>query len=369
MAATAMHLWKDSLVLHGGGREKLPQRWVYNESVYLRGLEEVWKTTGDNIYYDFIKRRMDKFITEDGNIRTYNYCEYNIDNIPMGRLVLTLYKKTGEEKYARAARLLRKQLSEHPRTKAGGFWHKSYYPWQMWLDGIYMGQPFYAEFAQVFKEETKTFDDVVNHFVVMEKQTRDEKTGLLYHAWDESKGIKWANNITGCSPHFWSRAIGWYAMSLAEVPSFLPEGHPGKQTMIAIFTRLAAALEKSQDASGCWWQVTDSANAKGNYLEASGSCMFVYALAKGVRLGYLSPDYLKTARKGYEGILKHFIQKDANGQLNLTNICRGAGLGGNPYRDGSYQYYLSEPVVSNDPQGIGAFIMAANEMEMLDKKK
>jgi len=256
-----------------------------------------------------------------------------------------------------------------PRTLEGGLWHKAIYPWQMWLDGLYMGQPFNAEYASTFKKDPKTFDDIINQFVWMEKNTRDEKTGLLYHAWDESKGMKWSNDVTGRSPHFWSRAMGWYAMALVEVPDFLPKDHAGHQTLKDIFVRLAEGIRKFQDpASAVWWQVTDSINSKGNYLESSSSGMFVYALAKGVRLGYLPASYLEIAKKGFDGMVKQFIETDTNGQVSLKNTCRGAGLGNNPYRSGSFQYYLSEPIVTNDAHGVGAFLMAANEMEKLGAK-
>jgi unsaturated rhamnogalacturonyl hydrolase len=361
MAATAMRIWKDSLVV--GSSKDGRARWVYQESVVLRGMEEIYKTTGDKKYYDYIKRHVDYYVQPDGSIRTYKVDEYSIDNIPMGRIALYLYKTTGEEKYRKAVQAVNKQLEGMPRTKEGGLWHKAIYPWQMWLDGLYMGQPFNAEYTKLFKKDPSNYDDIVNQFVWMEAHTRDEKTGLLYHAWDETKGMKWANDVTGRSPHFWSRAMGWYAMALADVPEFMPETHPGRQKLKDIFVRLADGIKKYQDpATGVWWQITDSINAKGNYLESSASGMFVYALAKGVRLGYLPTSYLDVAKKGFDGIKKQFIVRDANG-INLTNTCRGAGLGNNPYRDGSYRYYLSEPVVSNDAHGIGAFLLAANEME------
>jgi unsaturated rhamnogalacturonyl hydrolase len=364
MAATAMNKWKDSLVV--GSSKDGRARWNYQESVVLRGMEEIYKTTGDKKYYDYIKKHVDYYVNDDGSIRTFRQDEYSIDNIPMGRLVLYLYKTTGEQKYLKAAQLVNKQLEGMPRTLEGGLWHKAIYPWQMWLDGLYMGQPFNAEYAKEFKKDPKTYDDITNQFVWMEKHTRDDKTGLLYHAWDESKGMKWSDDVTGRSPHFWSRAIGWYAIALVEVPGFMPDGHPGRQQLKEILNRVAAGIQKFQDpATGVWWQITDSINAKGNYPESSASCMFVYALAKGVRLGYLPASYLETAKKGYEGIKKQFIETDANGQVNLKNTCRGAGLGNNPYRDGSYRYYLSEPVVTNDAHGIGSFLLMANEMEKI----
>lgn len=362
MAQTAMTKWKDSLVV--GSSKDGRARWGYQESVVLRGMEEIYNVTGDKKYWDYIRHHTDYYVQSDGSIRTLNASEYSIDNIPFGRILLSLYQTTHEEKYLKAAQLLHKSLEGAPRTLEGGLWHKAIYPWQMWLDGLYMGQPFHAEYAKQFNEDAKVYNDIVNQFVWMEAHTRDEKTGLLYHAWDESKGMKWADDVTGRSPHFWSRAIGWYAMALVEVPELLPQNHPGLQKLKEILNRLAIAIKNYQDpATGVWWQITDSSKAKGNYLESSGSCMFVYALAKGVRLGYLPASYLETAKKGWAGIVKQFIEKDAAGNLLLKNTCRGAGLGGNPYRSGSYEYYLHEPVVTNDAHGIGAFLHAAIEME------
>jgi unsaturated rhamnogalacturonyl hydrolase len=367
MAATAMKKWKDSLVV-GSSRDGRA-RWSYQEALVLRGMEEIYKSNGDKTYFDYIKKHVDYYVNNDGTIRTYKQDEYSIDNIPMGRPVLFLYNTTNEQKYLKAAQLVNKQLEGMPRTIEGGIWHKAIYPWQMWLDGLYMGQPFNAEYSKLFKKPVNTYDDITNQFVWMEKHTRDNKTGLLYHGWDESKGMKWANDVTGQSPHFWSRAIGWYAMALVDVPALMPEEHPGRQTLKEILNRLAVAIKNYQDdETGVWWQITDSIQAKGNYQESSGSCMMVYALAKGVRLGYLPESYLATAKKGYEGIQKQFLETDANGQLNLKNTCRGAGLGNNPYRDGSYRYYLSEPIVTNDAHGIGAFLLMANEVEKMGAK-
>ena len=234
----------------------------------------------------------------------------------------------------------------------------------MWLDGLYMGEPFYAEYAATFHENA-AFDDIAKQFILMENHARDPKTGLLYHGWDESRKQRWADPKTGQSPNFWGRAVGWYAMALVDTLDYFPKDHPRRDALLTILKRLAVAIEKYQEPkSGVWYQVLDKANAPGNYLEASASCMFVYALAKGVRHGYLPASYFKVAQKGYQGILAQFIATEANGQVNLQKICSVAGLGGNPYRDGSYQYYISEKVVTNDPKGVGAFLLASNEMEI-----
>jgi len=359
-AVTAMSaLWRDS-----GG---YPSRWTYDHGLVLKGIERVYIATGDKQYLDFIQRSMDHFVNDDGSIRTYKLDEYNIDNINPGRNLLFLYKTTGQKKYAQAAALLREQLKTHPRTSDGGFWHKKIYPSQMWLDGLFMGEPFYAEYAVTFKEDA-AFDDIAKQFILMERHSRDDKTGLLYHGWDESKQQRWANPTTGRSPNFWGRAMGWYAMALVETLDYFPQKHPQRGELIAILKRLASAVAKYQDArSGLWWQVLDKGDAKGNYLESSAACMFVYALAKGVRNGYLPASFMKTANDGYRGIQKEFVKYEATGRFNLAGTVSVAGLGGNPYRDGSYEYYLSEKVVTNDPKGIGSFLLAATEMELAAK--
>jgi unsaturated rhamnogalacturonyl hydrolase len=360
MAATVMSRWKNSWETQPDRTEK----WSYDQGVVLKGIEGLWLNTADGKYFRFIQESMDRFVKDDGTIRTYAVDEYNIDNINNGRILLLLYKVTGQEKYLKAASRLREQLRTHPRTSEGGFWHKKIYPYQMWLDGLYMGEPFYAEYAAML-HQAGDFDDIARQFQLMELHSRDVKTGLLYHAWDESRKQRWSNPVTGRSPHFWGRAMGWYGMALVDTLDYFPKDHAQRPELIAILKRLAVAVQKYQDPkSGLWFEVLDKANAKGNYLEASVSCMFVYALAKGVREGYLPASYLHVARKGYRGITGRFIRTDASGQMNLEGTVSVGGLGGNPYRDGSYEYYLSEKVVTNDPKGIGAFLMASNEMQI-----
>ncbi|WPV02047.1 glycoside hydrolase family 88 protein [Mucilaginibacter sp. cycad4] len=357
MAQTVMTIWKDSLTTG--------DKWTYDQGVILKGIEGVWQQTGDKKYFSYIQQCMDRYVTPDGNIRTYRQADYNIDNVLCGRNLLTLYKVLGTKKYYKAATLLREQLRKQPRVPEGGFWHKNRYPNQMWLDGLYMGEPFYAEYAAAFHEDT-AFNDIARQFILMEEKARDAKTGLLYHGWDQSKKERWANPETGRSPNFWGRAMGWYGMALVDVLDHFPAQHPKRAELLAILNRFAAAVVKYQDEnSGLWYQVLDKSDAKGNYPEASASCMFVYTMAKAVRLGYLQPTYLPAIQKGYNGIIKKFIETDANGQLNLNGTVSVSGLGGKPYRDGSYEYYLSEKVITNDAKGVGAFILASVEVERL----
>lgn len=360
MANTVMTLWKDSFALKPGR----PAGWSYDQGVFLKGFEGLWQRTGDPVYFNYIQKSMDFYVDNNGNIKGYKPTEYNIDHVNNGKLLLLLYRVTGKEKYWKAATSLRDQLRTHPRTSQGGFWHKKVYPSQMWLDGLYMGQPFYAEYSYLAQDDT-AFNDIAKQFILMERNSIDTKTGLLYHGWDESKKQQWADPQTGRSPNFWGRSMGWYAMALVDALDYFPQDHPQRRELIAILNRLSTAVLKVQDPkNGLWYDVLDKRGAKGNYAEASASSMFVYALAKGARKGYLPQSIMKQVRKGYDGILKEFI-KTENGQTNLHGTVSVSGLGGNPYRDGSYEYYLSEPVIVNDPKGIGAFLKASNEIEML----
>ncbi len=360
LSATAMNTWKDSFTLKGDKVAK----WRYDQGVILKGMEGLWRNTGDGKWFNYIQKSMDFYVDNNGNIKGYRPDEYNIDHVNNGKLLLTLYRVTGKEKYKKAADHLREQLRTHPRTSEGGFWHKKIYPYQMWLDGLYMGQPFYAEYASLFHEDT-AFNDIAKQFILMEKHARDPKTGLLYHGWDESRQQQWANKETGLSPNFWGRALGWYGMAMVDVLDYFPKDHWGRDSIISILNRFALAVSKVQDyKTGLWYDVPDKAKEPKNYFEASASSMLVYTLAKAVRMEYIPAQYRGVASKGYQGIIKRFIKKE-NGQYNLHGTVAVSGLGGKPYRDGSFEYYMSEPVIVNDPKGMGAFIKAAVEMEMM----
>ncbi len=377
MAATIMKQYQDSMVVKKYAshleQDKLPEgnrpaNWNYEIGVVLMGFERLHQLTKDQTYIDYTKHIIDHFITADGSIRTYVMDEYNSDNIPPGRQLLRLYDLYKEQKYLTAATTLRNQISIQPRNKAGGFWHKLKYPSQMWLDGLYMIEPFYAAYA-VVKNQPADFNDIINQFVIMEKYGRDAKTGLLYHGWDESKLQGWANKQTGVSPEFWSRSMGWYMMALVDVLDFIPKNHPRRKELIAILNRTSTAVVKFQDAkSGVWWQVTNKANKEKNYLESSGTAMFVFALAKGIRMHYLPATFNAALQKAYKGMIKQFVTTDANGQYHFIQAVAGAGLGGTPYRDGTYEYYVNEPRRDDDLKAIGPFIQACIEMELLKKK-
>ncbi len=360
MAESFMQRNPDSIFYAG---EPKSSRWTYEQGVMLEAMHQMYGVTGQDSYLGYIKRNLDRYIRPDGKIQTYEYETFNLDNIPSGRQLLTLYGKTGEMRYRVAADTLRKQLMNQPRTNEGGFWHKQIYPYQMWLDGLYMAEPFYAEYARIF-DEPAAFDDIANQILFVEKHTRDPKTGLLYHAWDESRQQRWANPESGQSPHFWGRAIGWYAMALVDVLDFFPGGHPKRPYIISVLRRLAEAVAKFRDpATGLWYQVIDQGGREGNYYEASASCMFIYAFAKGANKGYLDSDYFAIAEQSFKGVISHLVTQDADGLVSLHHTCQGAGLGGNPYRDGSYAYYIGERQRTNDFKGLGPFIVAALQLE------
>ena len=360
IAATIMNTWKDSFSIDGK-----PAKWTYDMGVALKGVEGVWLSTGRAEYYNYIQQQVDYYLREDGSIKTYKQEDFNLDNINNGKLLLMLYRVTLKEKYIKGAKTLRQQLQLQPRTSAGAFWHKKIYPNQQWLDGLYMEAPFYAEYAMISHDDS-AYTDIANQFILAEKYTRNSVSGLLHHAYDESKQMKWAD-ANGRSPLCWSRAMGWYSAALVDALEFFPAEHPKRKELLAILNRLSIAIQNQQDSkTGLWKDVLNykGADANKNYFEASASSQFVYAIAKAVRLGYLPASKLVIAQKGFAGLQKQFV-KEENGQTNLYGTVKVSGLGGNPYRDGSFAYYMSEPVIVNDPKGIGAFLMACNEMELI----
>ncbi|BCD98623.1 DUF4861 family protein [Marinagarivorans cellulosilyticus] len=325
---------------------------------------ELGKALDKPEYDDILHHITGSFINDAGEIQRYTFDSYNIDAVAPGRTVLSLYKLTGEEKYRKAADLLRKQLEQHPRTTEGAFWHKKKYTSQLWLDGVYMGMPFLAEYSMLF-EGGHALEEVVKEFVLTEKYLRDPKTGLYYHAWDEKKAQVWASPETGLSPHFWSRGMGWFAMALVDVLDIIPESKPElRAPLIRITQDLAKALIDAQDkATHTWWQIADMPNKPGNYRESSASAMFTYFLAKAVNKNYLSQGYKAEAIKAYNGLISEFVNVNADGTISMTNQCLVAGLGFG--RDGSYKYYMSERVFQDDPKGTVPFMITGIEIAKL----
>jgi len=337
--------------------------WDYKIGLLGLAFERLYEATSREEYFEYIKGYYSSIIDEHGQILGYNKEDYNIDLINPGKVLFFLADKTNDSRYKLALNTLRNQIKTHPRTPSGGFWHKKIYPNQMWLDGLYMGAPFYAQYNTLY-EKGDQLHDISHQFKLIYTKTHDSKTGLLYHGWDESKKMAWANPQSGKSPNFWSRSIGWYMMALVDVLDFYPEDHTNKADLIEILTYLSESVTKYQHSSGLWFQVTDQGNRTGNYLEASGSCMFTYALAKASRKGYISEDYMANAVKGFNGIIENVISFDNEGLMHINQICGSAGLGGNPYRDGSFTYYINEKIKTDNLHGLGPFILAAVELKL-----
>jgi unsaturated rhamnogalacturonyl hydrolase len=345
-------------------------KWDYTAGLFTLSLLKLNEQAPNPKLVSFVTNAVGSFISEDGGIQGYEPAEFQLDAINPGKTVLALYQLTKDKRYAKAAALLEKQFATQPRTSDGGFWHKERYTNQMWLDGLYMGAPFYAEYTKMFHGPATNYDDVVLQFALVKRHLFDRNTGLYYHGWDAAKVQHWANPNTGTSSNFWGRAMGWYAMALVDTLDYLPTNHPARRAMIEQLRDVAHAVVKYQDPeTGVWWQVMDKANEKGNYREATGSAMFVYTLAKAVNNGELSRDYVPAILKGYQGMLNQFVRTNDSGALMLTQCCQVAGLGfkstrGGP-RDGSFAYYVSEPIVENDLKGVGPFILSGIEMQKL----
>lgn len=337
-------------------------KWDYKIGMILTAYEKLYNSTKNPKYYDYIKGYVDTLIDENGAFQNFDPQDHNIDFINAGKILFNLYDTTKKQKYFTALKTLRRQFDDHPRTPSGGFWHKKIYPNQMWLDGLYMGAPFYARYTFEFEKNEK-LNDVAHQFELLHSHTFDQKTGLYFHAWDESKQMPWANKQTGTAPHIWLRALGWYGMALVDALDYFPKDHPKQKELVLYLNELATAVSKYQDKSGLWYQVPDLATRKGNYLEASGSSMLVYSLAKGVHKGYLPSQFETIANKGFKGIISKLIKIDDGGQIHITQVCASAGLGGNPYRDGSFDYYINEKIKEDNSHGLGAFLLAAIELE------
>jgi unsaturated rhamnogalacturonyl hydrolase len=362
MADSEMARLGDSLAWKAGGTEK----WDYTTGLFTLALLKLNEVEPDHRYVAFATNAIGSFISDNGKIHGYKVEEYQLDALNSGKSVLALWQFTKDERYEKCARLLRRQLDSQPRTSDGGLWHKQRYTNQMWLDGLYMEAPFYAECGKLFNSP-KDFDDVTKQFQLVDRHLYDAKSGLFYHGWDSAKIQSWANPVTGASSNFWARAVGWYAMACVDVLDYLPANDPARKEILTELKKVSDGIVKWQDAdSGLWWQVMDQGNRKGNYLEATASAMFVYALAKGVNHGYLPRDYAPAILQGYNGIIAKLVKTDGD-KISLEQCCQVAGLGnfGGKNRDGSFNYYVSEPIVENDLKGVSPFIMAGIEVQQL----
>lgn len=338
-------------------------KWNYTTGLELKAMLDADAQAN----LDYVDAWYDAIIDSTGRIFKYKKSNFSSDHICPGRTLFQLYDLTGKEKYRAAMDSLYSQVKEMPRTHNGGFWHKQIYPGQMWLDGLYMLEPFYVEYTNRFVTDSTAreanYRDIVHQFTTVFEQTYDPATGLLRHAWDSTHEMFWCNPENGQSDHAWGRALGWYVMALVDVAEQLPQGSAHQDTLIGLLKAVYASLPLYADAdTGMWFQVLDQPYREGNYLESTASAMFVYAWLKGARLGYLPNQ--KDAMDAYESLLKTFVTVE-DGLVNLNQCCEVAGLGGKQNRRGDYEYYISEPVRANDPKGIGPLVWASLEYEKL----
>jgi unsaturated rhamnogalacturonyl hydrolase len=351
-------VWNREQFVHNKGAD-----WNYVNGITMRALLNLYSNTGEDTYLNFVDNFMDYFVDVDGNIKTYKLTDYNIDHLCGGPVLLTLYEITGKEKYIKAAKGLRQQLTTQPRTKEGNFWHKKIYPNQVWLDGLYMGQPFYMEYEEKYNQAAGC-PDSFKQFMNAGRLMKDTVTGLYYHGYDESRESFWCDKSTGLSKGFWLRALGWFVMALVDTMEVMPKTMEAeKEKLLILYQDLIEALLKYQDIdSRMWYQVIDQGGREGNYLETSGSAILSYAILKSVRLSYLKPSYREIGEQIFYGICNKYLSEE-NGKLQLGGICLVAGLGGNgTRRDGSYEYYISEPVVENDGKGVAPLLLAYSEL-------
>ncbi|MDE5721162.1 MAG: glycoside hydrolase family 88 protein [Clostridia bacterium] len=355
-------IWNIENIKHGK-----PAAWNYIDGCMMTSLYSIYRQTGKKSYLEFIDKFVDYYVSEDGSIRGYELETYNVDNINEGRVLFDLYRETKKEKYKKAIELLYFQLKTQPRTALGNFWHKKIYPEQVWLDGLYMAQVFYTRYETEFNGG-KNYADIVKQFQNVYDNMYDKQKRLYYHGWDYSKTAFWADKNTGLSKSFWLRSVGWYTVGLVDAISyFSDEAKEYKAQLIKIFRDTIEGLERYIDPDKkMFWQVVDMGGKKGNYLEASGSAMIAYAMMKGARLGFVDKKFAHLGEQVFNGICREYLT-EKDGKLNLGGICLMAGLGpeSNRKRDGTFEYYISEPVVENDAKGTGPFVMAYTEIKQL----
>ena len=341
-------------------RSGKPNKWNYIDGCMITACLSLYKTTKDEKFLEFSRSFIDYFVKDGGVINTYDPKEYNLDNVNQGKNLFTLYDLTGEQRYRDAIDTIRSQLDTQPRTKEGNFWHKDIYPWQVWLDGTYMAQPFYMEYETRYNGMMGC-QDSYRQFMNIQKHMKDPVTGLYYHGYDESRQMYWANPETGCSPNFWLRAMGWFLVAMVDVLERMDE-QMYYEYLAMLKDAVEAMIRFQNEESGMFWQVIDKAGVPGNYLETSGSALFAYAVLKAVRLGYLPKRFAAYGEKAFYGTCDRYLGVSSDGKLQLSGICLVAGLGGAQHRDGSLEYYFSEPVVENDAKGVGPLLLAYTEM-------
>lgn len=358
-ANAAMDRWPSGIFSASGA----PPGWTHDEGVLLAGIEAAWRNSVERRDYQYIARAVDPLIGPDGSVLAPTTGDHRLGEIQLGRQLMLLYGVTLKKRYYNAATALYHQLQHQPRNSSGGFWVEQNQPDVMTLDSIDEAEPFFAQYARRF-HDSEAFADITKQFVLMQDHARDGSTGLLRQGWDESRQALWANKQTGKPSADWARGMGWYMTALVDTIPYYAANDPGRKQLIAILNEDAAAVARYQDAkTGLWWEVMNRAGAKENYPEASASCLFVYALAKGVRRGYLPERYDAMAERGYQGVLDHFVTAGENGEFTLRGTVEATDLGGAPSHNGSYAFYTGQKIVTDSPMGVGAFILASTEIE------
>lgn len=349
--------WNMEKILSGA-----KNKWNYIDGCMIKATLDLYDITGEERYLTFADDFIDYYVNDDGSIKTFKVEEYNIDNINEGKVLFDLYALTGKEKYRKAIDTIYNQLKTHPRTESGNFWHKDIYPHQIWLDGLYMAQPFYMAYETQFNH-MQHYKDIFTQFLEVEKHMKDEKTGLYYHGYDTSKSMFWCDKETGLSRNFWGRAMGWFVMAIIDVVEQMDEQLFYEYRYLQnMFKETIDALIHVQSESGMWYQVLDQPEVEGNYLETSASAIIAYAILKGVRLEVLPKRYEAYGMKAFDDICQRYLKEEEGGKLNLGGICLVAGLGGKDMRDGSVEYYLSEPIVESEAKGVAPFLMCYTEI-------
>lgn len=349
-------------------RQGKPTDWNYIDGCMITALLAMSEISADERYFDFSRRFIDAFVGEDGAIRTFRPERHTLDDINEGRVLFALYDRTQFPKYRLAAENLKRALDAQPRTGSGSFWHKQIYPNQVWLDGIYMAMPFLALYEGHFGGGD--YGDILRQIRTVRDRMRDKNTGLYYHGYDESRAAFWADPVTGLSKSFWLRSIGWFSVALADLIEIIPAGED-RDVLREMLADLAKSVWRFHDPeTAMYYQVPDRPGEAGNYLESSGSAMLAYAMLKGARLGALDPEYAVHGRETFDGIMKRYLSFE-DGALNLGGICLVAGLGpeDNRRRDGTYEYYISEPVVRNDAKGVAPFVLCYTEIKRLQARE
>ncbi|MCR5684223.1 MAG: glycoside hydrolase family 88 protein [Lachnospiraceae bacterium] len=338
-------------------------KWNYVDGCMIKAVLEMYAITGEDRYLKFADDFTDYRVKDDGTITGYDVEELNLDNINAGKTLFDLYDLTGKEKYRKAIDLIYSQIGKMPRTGQGSFWHKKIYPDQVWLDGLYMCQPFYAEYETRYNN-CAGYDDIYRQFELVGENMKDSRTGLYYHAFDCSRKMFWCDQVTGLSNNFWLRAIGWFSMAMLDTLDMIGPAYRDTEKYGALkrqYVDLMEAMAAYQDESGMWYQVVNLGGMKRNYLETSGSAIMAYSYLKGVRLGILPDKFIQLGCRAFDGICERYLTADSD-ELHLGGICLVGGLGGPNDRDGTFDYYMSEPIVQDDAKGVGPFLLAYTEL-------